>query len=76
MYTTCLDLGGWGAVLTFGWDRKVAMQRETAKKVKQAINTKLIYPPPADKAAILTQANPTIGFEEKDGEFVAVYEEL
>ncbi len=38
-YVTCLDLGAAGAVLTRGWDRKVALVRANAKKVKREINT-------------------------------------
>lgn len=77
-YTTCLDLGGWGAVVTFGWDRKVILKlREEAKKFKQLINTKLIYPPQgADRAEALKCANPSMQLEEKDGGLVAVFKEL
>ena len=52
-YTTCLDLGDFGAVLTTGWDRQVVKTPEEAKQRKQWINTELIYPPSGDRAAIL-----------------------
>src|SRR5260370_28969976 len=38
-YVTCLDLGEAGALFTRGWDRKVEMVGEQAKKTKQEINT-------------------------------------
>ena len=44
-YVTCLDLGGWGAVLTQGWERTPVKVADEAKPVKQMINTQLIYPP-------------------------------
>lgn len=44
-YTTVLDLGPWGAVYTFGWDRRLAAEGMTAKRVKQRINGQRIYPP-------------------------------
>jgi NADH:quinone reductase (non-electrogenic) len=57
-YVTCLDLGGAGALFTVGWDRKVEMAGETAKKTKQEINTVWIYPPKAERAAALASAEP------------------
>jgi NADH dehydrogenase len=57
-YTTCLDLGPWGAVLTQGWDRDVRLTGAEAKAVKQMINGKLIYPPPADRREALAAADP------------------
>jgi len=44
-YTTVLDLGPWGAVYTWGWDRQLAAEGMTAKRVKQRINCERIYPP-------------------------------
>jgi len=44
-YSTVLDLGPWGAVYTFGWDRKLVAQGMAAKRVKQLINRQRIYPP-------------------------------
>ncbi|OJK00082.1 hypothetical protein ASPACDRAFT_27918 [Aspergillus aculeatus ATCC 16872] len=56
-YLCCLDLGGWGAVISGGWERHVQMSGEVAKRVKCYINQKLIYPPEdADEA--LRAANP------------------
>jgi NADH dehydrogenase len=59
LYTTCLDLGESGAVLTTGWDRTVQATGERAKAVKRRINTELIYPP-ADRDAILAAASPMV----------------
>ena len=44
-YTTCLDLGDFGAVFTMGWDRQVQTIGAEAKKRKEMINTQWIYPP-------------------------------
>jgi NADH dehydrogenase len=44
-YTTCLDLGRFGAVFTMGFDRKVKTFGPEAKKRKRWINTELINPP-------------------------------
>jgi NADH dehydrogenase len=57
-YVTCLDLGEAGALFTRGWDRKVEMVGEVAKKTKQEINTVWIYPPRAERAAALATADP------------------
>lgn len=51
-YTTCLDLGNFGAVFTMGWDRQVQTSGAEAKKRKIMINTELIYPPVGDADAI------------------------
>jgi NADH dehydrogenase len=59
MYTTCLDLGASGAVLTKGWDRTVQATGENAKTIKRKINTQLIYPP-AERDAILAAASPSV----------------
>ncbi|OKO86210.1 pyridine nucleotide-disulfide oxidoreductase [Bradyrhizobium sp. NAS80.1] len=58
VYVTCLDLGEAGALFTRGWERKVEMVGETAKKTKQEINTVWIYPPRAERAAALASADP------------------
>jgi NADH dehydrogenase len=57
-YVTCLDLGEAGALFTRGWERKVEMVGDTAKKTKQEINTVWIYPPLAERAAALASADP------------------
>lgn len=57
-YVTCLDLGEAGALFTRGWDRKVEMVGDPAKKTKQEINTVWIYPPLAERAAALASADP------------------
>jgi NADH dehydrogenase len=57
-YVTCLDLGAAGALFTRGWERKVEMVGDVAKKTKQEINTVWIYPPKAERAAALASADP------------------
>jgi len=57
-YVTCLDLGEAGALFTRGWDRKVEMVGDAAKRTKQEINTVWIYPPKAERAAALASAEP------------------
>jgi NADH dehydrogenase len=57
-YVTCLDLGEAGAIFTRGWDRKVEMVGDVAKKTKQEINTVWIYPPKAERADALASADP------------------
>ena len=57
-YVTCLDLGEAGALFTRGWDRKVEMVGDVAKKTKQDINTVWIYPPKPERAAALASADP------------------
>lgn len=48
-YVTCLDLGPSDAVFTRGWDANVELSGDKAKAMKREINTKWIYPPPANK---------------------------
>lgn len=57
-YVTCLDLGEAGALFTRGWERKVEMVGDVAKKTKQEINTVWIYPPKAERAAAFASADP------------------
>lgn len=57
-YVTCLDLGAAGAIFTRGWDRKIELSGDDAKKYKKEINTVWIYPPPAERAAALASADP------------------
>lgn len=52
-YSTTLDLGNFGAVITTGWDRKVKATGAEAKARKTMINTQLIYPPQGDREEIL-----------------------
>ncbi|MCZ4323375.1 NAD(P)/FAD-dependent oxidoreductase [Pseudomonas anguilliseptica] len=59
-YVTCLDLGGWGAVFTEGWERKVLLTGQEGKALKTQINTQWIYPPQADRAIALAAADPLI----------------
>jgi NADH dehydrogenase len=60
-YVTVLDLGGWGALYTVGWDRRVQTTGAAAKATKNVINRQRIYPPrTADRADILAAAAPTI----------------
>ena len=44
-YTTCLDLGPFGALFTTGWDRQIKNASDEAKARKRAINMQWIYPP-------------------------------
>jgi NADH dehydrogenase len=57
-YVTCLDLGTAGAVFTRGWERKVEMVGDIAKKTKREINTVWIYPPRPERLAALASADP------------------
>ena len=57
-YVTCLDLGDAGALFTRGWERKVEMVGDVAKRTKQEINTVWIYPPKAERAVALASADP------------------
>lgn len=61
-YVTCLDLGGWGAVFTEGWEQKVTHVREDAKKIKLSITQELIYPPVADRKIAFETADPLAPF--------------
>lgn len=56
-YVTCLDLGGWGAVFTKGWDRQVDLTREDGQRRKELINRSRIYPPVDDRAELFRQAD-------------------
>lgn len=56
-YSCCLDLGSWGAVVGRGWEREVGVTGQRAKKVKEYINGKLIYPP-SDASEALDLADP------------------
>ncbi|WP_024518709.1 NAD(P)/FAD-dependent oxidoreductase [Bradyrhizobium sp. Tv2a-2] len=60
-YVTVLDLGGWGALYTVGWDRQVHATGAAAKVTKQTINHKRIYPPRnGSQRALFDAAAPTI----------------
>jgi NADH:ubiquinone reductase (H+-translocating) len=60
-YVTVLDLGPWGAVYTEGWDRHVVSTGEAAKKTKQTINCRRIYPPlNGNRQEILAAAAPVV----------------
>ncbi|KAI8712393.1 Pyr-redox-2 domain-containing protein [Fusarium sp. LHS14.1] len=60
-YNCCLDLGGWGAVISRDWDRNEQITGDLAKRGKTFINQKVIYPPGNVKEAILAAdpATPT-----------------
>jgi len=58
IYVTCLALGPWGALFTTGWDREVSLVREEGYEMKTQINTRLIYPPPSNRAEALAAADP------------------
>jgi NADH:ubiquinone reductase (H+-translocating) len=57
-YTTCLDLGPDAAMVSYGWDRQVALTGPEAKAFKIQINTVWIYPPEANREAAFATANP------------------
>jgi NADH dehydrogenase len=57
-YTTCLDLGPAGAVLTEGFARRVRSTGAEAKERKRTINQEWIYPPLDDRDAILRWGDP------------------
>ncbi len=60
-YVTVLDLGGWGALHTVGWDRQLHASGAAAKATKQIINRQRIYPPRNGvRADILAAAAPTV----------------
>ncbi|QOZ07426.1 NAD(P)/FAD-dependent oxidoreductase [Bradyrhizobium sp. CCBAU 51765] len=60
-YVTVLDLGGWGALYTEGWDREVKTTGAAAKATKQIINCKRIYPPMSgSKDDLFAAAAPTV----------------
>jgi len=70
-YATCLDLGPWGAVVCGGWERRVIISGPKAKPIKQWVNSCLIYPPEADKAAAFAAADPATPIPTLDDEAVA-----
>lgn len=57
-YATCLDLGGWGAVYTEGWEREIKLVGAEAKALKKRIVSEWIHPPLAIRSAILAAADP------------------
>jgi len=60
-YVTVLDLGGWGALYTEGWDRDVRSTGAAAKATKEIINRKRIYPPlTGNKDDLFAAAAPTV----------------
>lgn len=61
-YTTCLDLGSAGAVVTSGWDRALRDGgKGYAKTRKRAINEIWIHPPLDDAEEILRHADFRVG---------------
>ncbi|PNP44384.1 hypothetical protein TGAMA5MH_03990 [Trichoderma gamsii] len=59
-YGTCLDLGGWGAVMCNGWDRKITKSAGPAKEIKTWINGCVIYPPKANAKEAFEAADPVL----------------
>jgi NADH dehydrogenase len=60
-YVTVLDLGGWGALYTEGWDREVRASGVAAKATKETINRRRIYPPlNGSKEDLYAAAAPTV----------------
>lgn len=76
VYVTCLDLGGAGAMLSIGWQRRVLRTGAAAKLVKQAINGERIVPPPADRAALLAAAALDTGRPVTEAAFEAYFDAL
>lgn len=62
-YSTTLDLGRFGAVITTGWDRKLKTVGMEAKQRKRMINSELIYPPLGTREEILAASR----IDEKTG---------
>lgn len=58
-YETCLDLGAWGSVVTYDWDRQVLHSGAMMKEAKEFVNRILIYPP-TDAGQALAFADPAI----------------
>ncbi|WP_449432534.1 NAD(P)/FAD-dependent oxidoreductase [Pseudomonas putida] len=59
-YVTCLDLGGWGAAFSEGWEREIKLHGQEGKALKRQINSVWIYPPAADRDVALAAADPMI----------------
>ena len=57
-YATCLDLGPDAAMVSYGWDRQVALTGPEAKAFKTTINTVWIYPPEPTREAAFAMAAP------------------
>ncbi|KAI9154730.1 NADH dehydrogenase-like protein [Paramyrothecium foliicola] len=49
LYLSCVDLGPDGAVVTIGFDRRIALNGALAKMLKNYINGTLLLPPPPHK---------------------------
>lgn len=62
-YSTTLDLGRFGAVITTGWDRQLKTYGAEAKERKRMINCERIYPASGSREAILAEAR----IDEKTG---------
>jgi len=73
-YTTCLDLGSAGAMLSLGWERRVVYTGSEAKIVKRFINGRVIAPPPAERAALLAAA--ALPAPRSEAEMGAFFEQL
>lgn len=41
VYATCLSLGPWGALFTWGWDREIDKVEDEGLKMKMYINTQV-----------------------------------
>ncbi|TLD33103.1 hypothetical protein PspLS_01332 [Pyricularia sp. CBS 133598] len=60
LYATCLALGSYGALISWGWDRQVMFAGPKAKPLKQYINRVLIYPPGANEVEAFAAADPAL----------------
>ncbi|MFO1152839.1 MAG: FAD-dependent oxidoreductase [Rhodospirillales bacterium] len=60
-YVTVLDLGAGGALYMEGWERRIVAEGAAAKRTKEEINHRRIYPPAGgDAALLLAAATPVI----------------
>ncbi|KAI7918817.1 hypothetical protein M0657_007419 [Pyricularia oryzae] len=60
LYATCLALGSYGSLISWGWDRQVMLAGPKVKPLKQYINRVLIYPPGANETEAFAAADPVV----------------
>jgi NADH dehydrogenase len=73
-YTTCLDLGRAGAMLSLGWERNVVRRGAEAKVVKRFINGRVIAPPAPERAALLAAA--ALPEPRREADLLALFDQL
>ncbi|KAI6417956.1 hypothetical protein MCOR04_001645 [Pyricularia oryzae] len=64
LYATCLALGSYGSLISWGWDRQVMLAGPKVKPLKQYINRVLIYPPGANETDAFAAADPGWSYPE------------